>query len=93
MAELRKDPFSRWMDFNRGKPIIEIQVARLLEPYGIRPRVIHPTKRSTSSPRGYVLADFADAFARYVTAEPHIRTSASTTKIKKVNTKRRKPRK
>ena len=98
MAELRKDPFSRWMDFNRGKPITEIQVARLLEPYdGIRPRVIHPTKRSTSSSRGYVLADFADAFARYLTADPHIRTSASTTKIKKVKTrkrtKRRKPRK
>jgi hypothetical protein len=62
MAVLRRDPLSRWMDFNRGKPITEIQVARLLEPYGPRPRVIHPTKRSTSSPRGYVLADFADAF-------------------------------
>jgi energy-coupling factor transporter ATP-binding protein EcfA2 len=94
MAELRKDPFSRWMDFNRGKPITEMQVARLLEPYGIRPRVVHPSKQSTSSPRGYVLADFADAFARYVTADLHTRTSPTKSKTRmRKRTKRRRPRK
>ena len=95
MTELLRDPFAQWADFNRGKPITEIQVARQLEPYGIHPRVTHPTKRSTLSPRGYVLTDPAvvDAFARYVPADPHSRTSAPPTKKTKKRDKRRKTRK
>ena len=38
------------------------QLARLLAPYVIRPKTIRLTNESTS--KGYLLADFGDAFAR-----------------------------
>jgi putative DNA primase/helicase len=68
------DPTSQWVEYNRGGPITQRQVAHLLEPYDIFPVAIHPTKRSTVTRRGYQSRQFEDAFSRYVPRHPHIRT-------------------
>jgi hypothetical protein len=76
ITELRKDPTSVWSTYNRGGLITERNVAHMLEPYGIYPKTIHPTRRAGFSPKGYVLTseEFVDAFARYLSKDPHIRT-------------------
>ena len=66
VAELNADPTGPWVEYNRGGPITQRQVADLLEQYDIRPVHFHPTKRSTLTRRGYKSVQFADAFARYL---------------------------
>jgi len=62
VAALTADPTARWSESNRGKPLSEAQLARLLRPFEI-----YPT--SFGSARGYRLAECQDAFKRYVPAE------------------------
>jgi len=83
VAGLRKDPTAVWVDYNRGGPITQRQVARLLDAYDIHPVVVHPTQRSSYSPHGYKLSQLSDAFARYLPVDPHIRTSEETRAKKK----------
>ncbi len=59
VAALTADPTARWRESNRGKPLSEAQLARLLRPFEI-----YPT--SFGSARGYRLSECQDAFARYV---------------------------
>ena len=59
VAALTADPTARWSESNRGRPLSEAQLARLLRPFEI-----YPT--SFGSARGYRLAECQDAFARYV---------------------------
>ena len=90
VAGLCKDPTAVWVDYNRGGPITQRQVARLLAAYDIHPAVLHPTQRSSYSPRGYKLSpQLSDAFARYLPVDPHIRTSEET-RAKKERKKTRK---
>lgn len=49
-----------WPEWNRGKPIKPRQIARLLRPFGIRPKGLYGGKK------GYIISHFADAFARYI---------------------------
>jgi putative DNA primase/helicase len=58
-----------WNEFGRsGKPLSKNRLAALLKPFGVFPRGI---RTGGATPRGYVLADFADAFARYLSpSEP-----------------------
>ena len=51
-----------WPEWRYTKPMTTTQLARLLAPYVIRPKTILLTNESTS--KGYLLADFGDAFAR-----------------------------
>jgi len=62
VAALTADPTARWNESNRGKPLTEAQLARLLRPFEI-----YPT--SFGSARGYRLAECQDAFKRYVPAD------------------------
>jgi hypothetical protein len=48
-------------------PLTQAQLARRLTPFGIRPTIVHRTR--TQVRRGYRLADFRDAFRRYVANE------------------------
>lgn len=57
---LTADPTGTWREANRGKPLTEAQLARLLQPFEI-----YPT--SFGAARGYRLADCRDAFTRYST--------------------------
>ena len=77
VAVLTADPDSAWCEFNHGGAITQRQVAAVLEPYEIHPIVIHLTRRSSSSPRGYKREQFHDVFARFLAhPDPHIRTQS-----------------
>jgi putative DNA primase/helicase len=75
VAVLTADLDDVWCAYNHGGPITQRQVAAVLEPFDVHPVVIHPNKRSNLSPRGYKVEQFHDAFARFLPADPHIRTS------------------
>jgi putative DNA primase/helicase len=88
VAELIKDQTAIWAGYNRGGPITQRQVAHLLRPYGIEPDTVHPSKRSWESLKGYKLAQFEDAFTRYVPADPDIRTPTPASKPKLQSSKK-----
>lgn len=64
---LAGDDEAPWATWNRGKPLTVRQLAARLSEFGISPK----TTRLPSGERlkGYALADFADAFARYLSGE------------------------
>jgi putative DNA primase/helicase len=54
-----------WPEYGRAhKPISQAQLARLLRPFGITPGSVGLQDGTT--PKGYDLKDFADAFSRYL---------------------------
>jgi putative DNA primase/helicase len=56
-----------WSEFGRArKPISKNALARLLKQFNIVP---HTIRVGTATPKGYLLIDFKDAFARYVLPE------------------------
>ena len=71
LAGMEDRPWPEWRD---TKPMTTTQLTRLLAPYEIRPKTIRLTNESTS--KGYLLADFGDAFAhnlsRQTAAEPRV---------------------
>lgn len=62
IAALVKDEEAPWAAWNRGRPITPRQLAKLLSPYGIKPKTV---RQGHDTPKGYDIAQFADAFARY----------------------------
>jgi putative DNA primase/helicase len=64
----------KWPELNNGKPLSKNRLATLLQPFGVAPQVLRIGKRT---PRGYRLADFADAFSRYLLpSKPQQRNNA-----------------
>jgi putative DNA primase/helicase len=63
LLEMEERPWGEW---TKGKPITKIQVAAILKKFGIRPKQIWV---DSSTSRGYRLADFNDAFSRYLPCE------------------------
>jgi len=62
LAEMEDRP---WPEFGKAKkPITQTGLASLLKPFEIRPKTIWLAKDVTA--KGYVRADFEDAFARYL---------------------------
>lgn len=61
--ELGKMEDRPWGEWKNDFPITKTQLARLLEPFGVRPRVIRIGEKT---PHGYKLDWFKDAFARYL---------------------------
>jgi hypothetical protein len=61
--------FQDWARISRPK-----SSRALLKDFEIRPVVVHPTKRADLSRHGYRAAQFEDAFARFLSPEPNIRT-------------------
>ena len=55
-----------WAEYRAGKPITQNQLARALKPLGIAPQVI---REGDSTPRGYTLRQFTEAFERYLAAD------------------------
>jgi Protein of unknown function (DUF3631) len=53
-----------WQDWGRGKPITPNQLARLLAPFGVRPKTMRIDKDQPL--KGYEKLDFDDAFKRYL---------------------------
>lgn len=54
---------SPWSNYNFGRPLDGSGLARLLKPYGIRPKTIRFDKETD---KGYYKSDFEDAFKRYL---------------------------
>jgi hypothetical protein len=61
----------------------------LLDAFDIDPVVVHPTKRSNSSPRGYKASQFVDVLTRFLPADPHIRTRLDAKQRKETAKQRR----
>lgn len=51
-----------WCEWSKGRPITARQVAKLLRPFGIRPKQYRDGEKT----RGYRLEDCEDAFSRYI---------------------------
>ena len=64
ISGLVEDEEHAWATYNRGKPLSPRQLARQLATYGIKPKTIRFS--NTHTPKGYDLAQFDDAFARYL---------------------------
>jgi len=62
--KLNADADMGWNSYNRGKPLTPKNLAKLLEPYGIRPKTVR--QKDGTTPKGYERADFWDAFERYL---------------------------
>jgi len=52
-----------WQESNHGKHVSPAQVARLLKPFGVEPKVF---RIGDKTHRGYWLDDLSDAFSRYL---------------------------
>jgi len=60
LAQMEERP---WPEWRHGQPITPRQIASLLKPFGIRPKVL---RVGAATPRGYEIGDLADAFSRYL---------------------------
>jgi putative DNA primase/helicase len=69
IAELEKLDERPWPTYDHGKPINARQMARLLRPFGIKPKTIR-ADAAGETPKGYDMADLADPIARYVPKPP-----------------------
>lgn len=76
VEELCGNDESPWGDWF-GKPLTGRALAKLLRPFGIRPRVI---RLGDETARGYAREQFDDAFERYLTSDsPHTDSVSVTT--------------
>ena len=68
IAALVADDEESWATYNRGKPLSPRQLAKQLGAYGIKSKTVRLSNGTT--PKGYDLSEFEDAFARYLAATP-----------------------
>ncbi|MFC1575653.1 DUF3631 domain-containing protein [Gemmatimonadota bacterium] len=52
-----------WPEWRRGQPMTSRQLAKLLEPFGVKPKKVRIGDRTL---QGYWAEDFSDAFVRYL---------------------------
>lgn len=60
LAEIETSP---WAEYKHGKPLTKYTLAPLLKPFDITPRTVRMDAQST--PRGYRVGMFLDAWGRY----------------------------
>lgn len=72
IALLCADDEAPWATFNRGAPLRPRQLAKKLEPYGIKSKTV---RVGCATPKGFELNQFEDAFLRYLAVPPE--TSAT----------------
>lgn len=63
LAQVEDGP---WPTFDKGRPLTQAQLARLLKPFGVSPLSIRPDGAPDRTAKGYKLADLQDPFARYL---------------------------
>lgn len=76
LAKLHALDDAPWGDL-RGKPLSNLGLSRLLNPYGIKPK---PVRIGAEVARGYVREDFHDAWKRYL-SEPVAKTVTPVTDV------------
>lgn len=74
LHDLDESPWSEWY----GKPLTARGLARLLEPYSVRPQHRRPAS-GASDVRGYFAVDFADAWQRYLPVSETVTSDARVT--------------
>jgi hypothetical protein len=67
LQDLRAREDRPWGEWRGGHPLSAVQLARLLKPFGVRPRLFRTGPKVA---RGYLLESFSDAFSRYLPGEP-----------------------
>jgi len=80
LAALAAEEDSPWADWH-GKPLTTRGLGRFLSPYGIRPNTVRLADGTT--PKGYKVESFEDAWKRYVPEKPSL--SATTPQPASVN--------
>lgn len=65
---LNGDSDMDWRTYNHGKPLSARQLARFMNAYAIKSKTVR--MKADSTPKGYEVRDFADAFARYLPELP-----------------------
>jgi putative DNA primase/helicase len=75
ITELTADDTKRWATYNRGKPISSRQLAKRLEQYHIKSKNMWIGGGAVN--KGFELAQFDDAFARYLGAATNIPENAA----------------
>jgi len=71
VSDLAEMEDRKWAEWKNGKPMTKNQLARNLDPFGIKPESVWIGK---DSKKGYQLSSFADAFARYLDSQ-NVKTS------------------
>jgi hypothetical protein len=66
LQDLRAREDRPWGEWRGGHPLSAVQLARLLKPFGVRPRLFRTGPKVA---RGYEPESFADAFSRYLPGE------------------------
>jgi putative DNA primase/helicase len=66
-----------WPEWRQGKPITPRQIAKLLEPFGVKPSTVRTT---SDTAKGYKWEQFTDAFARYLASPLNQTVTPSQTK-------------
>jgi hypothetical protein len=74
LSELHSREESPWKKYHKGEPLDPAGLARLLKPFGVRPRRIRVGEGTV---RGYLVPDFADPFERYLPSDPLPATPAT----------------
>jgi hypothetical protein len=82
LTALKADEEAPWSDW-QGSGLSARRLAELLREYGISSRTIRLEDDST--PKGYRLEQFTDAFARYLTAKRHNATTRMDTEIEGIH--------
>jgi hypothetical protein len=75
VAKLTSDPESPWSEYNRGKPLTQRGLARLLADFRIIPETVHPP--GLSHGKGYKRMWFEELWASYCPADIALHPSSS----------------
>jgi 5S rRNA maturation endonuclease (ribonuclease M5) len=74
LAELHAREESPWQKLFKGEPLDARGLARLLRPFGVRPRRLRVGEETV---RGYLVSDFLDPIERYLSSDTSSATSAT----------------
>jgi len=75
LAALVADEESPWPTWNRGRPMSARQLSGRLAEFGIRPGTV---RNGLTTAKGYALAQFSDAFTRYLPADTAVSSVTSS---------------
>lgn len=67
LSALTEDEEAPWATWNRGKPLTARQLSARVAEFGAKPKQI---RIGMETRKGYLAADFSDAFQRYATSTP-----------------------
>jgi hypothetical protein len=74
LAELQGREESPWKKIHKGEPLDAAGLARLLRPFGIRPKTV---RQGDTVVRGYLVAAFSDPFERYLSPDTQVLQAAT----------------